>query len=481
MSVDANLNQINFQDPLRSKPVRENFTDVQNDLNDLQSQINTLATPPTGTEVTNARDYHTVLRDRLRSASKGQGNILISGGLVEEQSTPDMTVSITAGEALVDGVACKWSAQDSGTITAPVSDTRLDYVVVNSDNSISIVSGTLSATPVFPTVASTQLIVSALVVKSTTTSLNKGTQIFTFKNPHNSYFPNLYINASYTATDKLHNNVIVDLSGDLITGTLECQGNCWVVDYDNPGANGSGEISAAGASTWLIDNPTSWKISSYIKKDATRQTISGSGSTGFLTSSPTLYSGANGTNGGNLVINAFSIFINNIDVSSGDGNDGTSVSTDTIVGGAGGTIKCGAIGGYGDDSGNINLNAINNIEIITGGLVNLLGGDGGDGVDSTTGTVGNMGGAGGAGGDGGDFTYICKTFTNNGTLAQTAGNGGTGGTGSGGSDNNANGDDGDSGSGGSTTATLYDFTSGLPSTYANWIHPLYMTSNEIIT
>lgn len=156
MSVNANLNQITFQSSLRSKPVRENFTDTENALNDLQSQINALATPPAGTEVTNARDNHAVLRDRLRSGFGLFDRYMVSGGLVSQDTGLNMKVTVALGEAVVAGVGCIWAAQTSGTITAPATNPRYDTVVVNSDNSISIVTGAESATPSYPSIASTQ-------------------------------------------------------------------------------------------------------------------------------------------------------------------------------------------------------------------------------------------------------------------------------------------------------------------------------------
>jgi len=63
-----------------------------------------LATPPAGSEVTNARDYATVLRDRLREAGKLNFNKVVYGLEVTEQTVPDMTVKISAGYASVNGV-----------------------------------------------------------------------------------------------------------------------------------------------------------------------------------------------------------------------------------------------------------------------------------------------------------------------------------------------------------------------------------------
>lgn len=167
---DLSLRQIEFHSDLVSKPVRDNFTDTENAINNLQDQIDLLTTTPGGTEVTNARDYHTVLRDRLRSDSLGRGNVLVSGGLVTAQGSPNMTVAVSAGEAVIGGIACKWTSQNSGTITAPATG-RYDIVVVNSDCSISIVTGNDSADKVLGSVSSTQKALAVITLSSGTTSI----------------------------------------------------------------------------------------------------------------------------------------------------------------------------------------------------------------------------------------------------------------------------------------------------------------------
>lgn len=167
---DLSLRQIPFHSDLVSKPVRDNFTDTENAINNIQDQIDLLTTTPGGTEVTNARDYHTVLRDRIRSSSKLTGNRTVSGNGVVAQSVPNMTVAIDAGEAIINGIGCSWSSQNSGTITAPTTK-RYDVVVVNSDNSISIVSGNDSADAVLPDVSSTQRAIAIISLTSSTTSI----------------------------------------------------------------------------------------------------------------------------------------------------------------------------------------------------------------------------------------------------------------------------------------------------------------------
>lgn len=167
-----NLKQVIFQSALRSRPVRDNFTEIQNAVNDQQEQIDLMLTPPAGSEVTNARDYYSVLRDRIRASGLAGGNKLVSGGVVSEQGTPDMTVAVSAGTAIVNGIGCTWAGASSGTITAPTAgNNRYDVVVINSDNTLSIVAGTESATPIAPAITASQKALALIYLTDATTEI----------------------------------------------------------------------------------------------------------------------------------------------------------------------------------------------------------------------------------------------------------------------------------------------------------------------
>ena len=71
---------------------------------------------------------------------------------------------------MIGGIAVKWSGQNSGTITAPATG-RYDVVVINSDSTISILSGNDSADKVLPDVSSTQKAVAVITLASATTSI----------------------------------------------------------------------------------------------------------------------------------------------------------------------------------------------------------------------------------------------------------------------------------------------------------------------
>lgn len=461
MSVSLVLKQILFQSSIRSKVHRENNSDIENAINDLQSQINALATPPTGTEVTNARDNHTVLRDRLRSASALSGNRLISGGGVTEQGTPDMTAHIAAGEAIVNGVACKWAAQESGTITAPVSNTRLDYVVVNSDNSISVVAGSASATPVFPATASSQLIVAALVLKAATTSLNDGVEIFNLRNGSNSYFPNVYVYADTTlAENKQYNNLIIDsVKYDTAAYAALCQGYAHIVGVANTGANGTSETRDG---THNSNGPTDYDV----YNGGGDHFIYGGGGAG-VPDGPVGYKGGNGAAGKNIKIRAFSVYVHGNIVTTG----GNGIAAGTTVDTWDGTDRAVAgSGGDGAAAGTVNLEAIN--EVVVTGNITAHGGNGAVGASVSSAPESNIGGKGGNAGSGANSTIKCLSQTGSGTISLSPGSAANGGTGTGGSQLNGNGSNGSAGSSGTSTITEYEMTAPLATDYADWIKPM---------
>ena len=448
---DLSLRQITFHSDLVSKPVRDNFTDTENAINNLQDQIDLLTTTPGGTEVTNARDYHTVLRDRLRSDSLGRGNVLVSGGVVTQHAgTPNMTVDITAGEAVVGGIAVKWSAQTSGTITAPVSNTRLDYVVVNSDSSISVVAGTSAASPAFPSVASTQIVVAALVVKSTTTSLNNGVEVFVFKDGHHLNYQDFYIGSSTTLSQGNYpvGNIIFDAAITLScvqTGTfkalnkemisIQCYGNFHSTTNGTFAVATSNVITryfsdGSAASTGKTDTSGGGGGASSVAAGGAGGNGTGTGGAGgTVTRNASIadpnYSSGKGGNGYNSgspnasdttkVAIIFSILAENIYLRAGITNNGAVPSNPTTGGGCGG------------DGGGAVLLIANNAFTASAITVNCAGSVGANAVTA---------GGGGGGGGGGLIFIRSNSFSSSATLTVS---GGAGGTGAGGGASGSNG------------------------------------------
>ena len=168
---------LKFQDDVDSFPHRENYENLKNAINDNQDQIDAISTAASGNEVVNARDNADTLQDRLRQASKPQKNVVITGLETTEQGTPDMTVQVSIGYALVNGILTqKTSITNTGTVTAPTNK-RWDVVVIESDNSITIVTGNDSNDRVLPAIAISQRPLAILNLLSGTTSLNDGVEI----------------------------------------------------------------------------------------------------------------------------------------------------------------------------------------------------------------------------------------------------------------------------------------------------------------
>ena len=75
-----------------------------------------------------------------------------------EQSTPDMTVRVDAGVILDGTTLTEVTAQDTGTITAPSGDPRIDRVVIDaSTGAVSVITGSEAASPSAPAITSGKL------------------------------------------------------------------------------------------------------------------------------------------------------------------------------------------------------------------------------------------------------------------------------------------------------------------------------------
>lgn len=460
-------------------------------------------------EVENARDNFDVLRDRIRANGLVAGTELITGGEVTEQSVPDLTVPIAAGKAVINGIGVKWDAQNSGTVTAPSVNPRLDYIVANSDNSISIVAGSELADPVFPSISASQLVLACLVMKTGTTSLNEDVEIFTLEHGDRD-LPDHYIGTTKTINQGQYvfNNLIIDAAVTLdvaasttitglqrglvmincrgnyqntVTGTIavaashlpsDFDGNDGIAGVDAPSGGTGAAASAIGYKNTHILNLGSGKggDGGFGQGDVLNNRVSGGG--GGSGGTNILFAGGAGGDAGItevpsnnddnraggvaitqripfLYITALDVRIfGNITISGGDGPDGVDGGVAAQSGGGGGAG--GASGGI------LFLMSKGALEINTSITIDATGGDGGDGGDSTLATARAAGGGGGGGGGGGIIVIRSKTFSNNGTITIVGGSAGAGGTASGASTSNDAGSVGSAGSGGLSDQALYD-------------------------
>jgi hypothetical protein len=146
-----------YQEDVISKTIRDYGTNVKNKINEMIDEWNAAQIGTTNAETTAARPYHTNLKQRLDSIEKGSPDYTRYGGIGSESTPNAMTVDVTAGEAVINGIDVKWAAQTSGVITAPVTNPRIDVVVANTDSTVTVVTGSEAVSPVSPTIADTQI------------------------------------------------------------------------------------------------------------------------------------------------------------------------------------------------------------------------------------------------------------------------------------------------------------------------------------
>ena len=210
MSSNLNLNKVVFQSQLRSKPVRENFTDIENNYNSLRSEVNA-SIASTASEVTSARDNFSNLSNNI-NARKGYVNVL-NGGSITETTPNSLKLNVVAGSGIVNGIGVSWASGTSATMAAPASNSRIDLVVANTDNSISIVAGSLAATPRIPDIGATQYPIAKVKLYSTTGTLT------------NSHITNYRQNTPYSQIGE-----IIPIHPDVLTASLPNQYHYSVCD-----------------------------------------------------------------------------------------------------------------------------------------------------------------------------------------------------------------------------------------------------------
>ncbi len=385
-----------------------------------------------------------------------------------------------------------------GPVVAPSANPRLDYLVANSDNSLSILTGSEGVDPIFPAIATTQLRVGCLVMKTGTTSLNDDVEIFTLEEGDADMADH------YIGTTKTINQGRIDVNNLIIDATVTFDASSTsgfdsiLKQYFIFNCAGNIIISALGsivvASTTLVVssivngnnaplpasiNPGGAKVTDGLGTDArfsyaggvggtaSRSHATGSGGGGGGAPSIIGDGGSGGDGivlgapaGGNIATsldsNAPLLFLRcqnfNIlgllDMSGADGVAGS--------GAVAGADSAGGGGSGGNGGGLIILIAIKDVTVASGANILAEGGDGGDGEDSTVGTVNNAGGGGGGGGGGGFLLIRSLTLTNSGTISAAVGGGGAAGAASGGSGTNTPGNAGDPGTGGVSDQALYD-------------------------
>lgn len=172
MSSELNLNTISYQDAIRSKQLRENFTDIQNEHNLLRNEFYA-SVASTASEVTNARNGFSALVTNIE-ARKKFGNVIVLNTDYKVTAYSGLKTKIAKGSGIVDGKGVYSATYATAGVTKPASGKkRYDCWVVGSDSARSIISGTATTgTPVYPSIASTEMVVSDWIIYATTNTLS---------------------------------------------------------------------------------------------------------------------------------------------------------------------------------------------------------------------------------------------------------------------------------------------------------------------
>ena len=88
-----------------------------------------------------------------------------------EQSTPDMSVRLEAG-AVFDGVTLtEKNAQSTVIIVKPVSQPRIDRVVIDQSGAVAVITGTEAASPTAPAITAGKAPVAQIALTTSTTTI----------------------------------------------------------------------------------------------------------------------------------------------------------------------------------------------------------------------------------------------------------------------------------------------------------------------
>lgn len=100
------------------------------------------------------------------------GDAVRSGCAVTAQGTPDMTVAVAAGEALIGR---KYVVVAAGNVTITAADganPRFDLIVVNDAGTKSAVAGTAASNPVFPSIPANSIVLATVYVPAADTDID---------------------------------------------------------------------------------------------------------------------------------------------------------------------------------------------------------------------------------------------------------------------------------------------------------------------
>lgn len=104
------------------------------------------------------------------------GTGVVTGCAVTAQGSPDMTVAVAAGTVRVGQTVVDVTAGNATITTAHATNPRFDLVVVNNSGTKSVTAGTAAASPVFPAIPASSVVLAVVYVPANDTAI-AGNQI----------------------------------------------------------------------------------------------------------------------------------------------------------------------------------------------------------------------------------------------------------------------------------------------------------------
>lgn len=404
-----------------------------------------------------------------------------TGLVVTQQASPDMTLAVSSGIAYCNGIKISYAGGNTPTFTAPVTNPRIDLVVLLSTGTISIVAGTESASPSAPAYPNGGIVLCEVYLYTTSTVITQdsvGTNGYiqtdsrsvTLGGDVRNFFGsgkdgNVTIASGTTtlAADMYYNNLTISSGAVLVPNgyrifVLDTLTNAGTIrNNGNSGTNASGITKGTGGASTATGTLMGTTAGGDGGQGTSSVSAIGGGGGGAGASGGLIYMQArniintgtieaNGGNGGNGASYSGSV------AGTGDtaGNPGTNGLAKTSIGsnGAAGGVAGGTSTGTGGVGGTAGTNTAETISLIlfaklltagatdtfnfldkicsasTNGYgLSVTAGSGGGGGGGTENGGGIAGGGGGAGGNGGNVILIYQTLTA-GTINVTAGTGG---------------------------------------------------------
>lgn len=163
-----------YKSRVEKEPLENNFEAIESSIRELQDEINTKIKDTTSSELEDARGACDTLGELLRIIGTLVDDRVISGGIVSENDAPDMRVKISAGSALIHGVAVSWADSISASVPIP-SVARRDAVVIGADGRLRITKGYDATEMPIPVIGKYDLLIAVI-------ETNKNTETITDSN-----------------------------------------------------------------------------------------------------------------------------------------------------------------------------------------------------------------------------------------------------------------------------------------------------------